>query len=51
MLLNEDVLKDRNESVAEMNPCHYVFEWRSKYACRHCLTSEVTEISGSCIWY
>lgn len=49
LLLDEQILKQMNETnLAELNPCHMVFEWRSKYACRHCLVSEVTEISGSC---
>lgn len=51
MLLDLELLKDRNETSAFItSPCHHVFEWRSKFACRHCLNSEVTQIAGSCIW-
>lgn len=51
MLLDANTLKERNETnPIEMNPCHFIFEWRSKYACRHCLKSEVTEIAGACVW-
>lgn len=51
MLLSKDMLRDRNETGAfTLSPCHLVFEWRSKYACRQCLNSEVTQIQGSCIW-
>lgn len=52
MLLDEEALKSMNDNnTADIDPCHFVFEWRSKYACRHCLNSEVTEIEGSCQWY
>ena len=38
----------KNDSNAE--PCHIVFEWKSKYACRHCLNHEVTNVEGPCTW-
>jgi hypothetical protein len=30
--------------------CHKVFEWKTKYACRHCLLHEVTNVIGPCTW-
>eukprot|EP00347_Sterkiella_histriomuscorum_P001733 403370894 len=30
--------------------CHPVFEWKSKFACRHCLKNETTLIQGLCNW-
>ena len=32
------------------NQCNLIFEWRSKYACRHCLYHEVTNVEGPCSW-
>lgn len=31
--------------------CNVVFEWRTKHACRHCLSYEVTNVIGPCTWY
>ena len=51
MLLSKEMLAERNETGAfTNNPCHMVFEWRSKFACRQCLNQEVTQIQGACIW-
>lgn len=27
-----------------------MFEWRTRYACRHCLAYEVTNVIGQCTW-
>ncbi|CDW77764.1 UNKNOWN [Stylonychia lemnae] len=43
--------KTEDNNVEESDPCHLVFEWRTKLACRHCQTYEVTEVDGACIWY
>lgn len=32
------------------NPCHFVFQWRTKLACRHCLLKEVEKVVGPCDW-
>jgi len=42
------VVRSLNQESA--NPCHILFDWRSKYACRQCLRYEVTEVSGACNW-
>lgn len=34
------LIQDRNNG--NNNPCHLVFEWRTKQACRHCANYEVT---------
>lgn len=34
-----------------VDPCHLVFEWRTKQACRQCLSYEVTEVNSACLWY
>ena len=38
----------KNETLADK--CNIVFEWRTKYACRHCLYHEVTNVEGPCTW-